>query len=139
MAKAKARQAGRTALMTDIASLVIRLVFGTLMITNHGWPKLMKLAGPGPVEFGDPIGMGTVPSIILAVFAEVLCALFVVLGLFTRFAVIPLIVTMLVAVLIVHAGDPLGKLEMGILYLAAFVSIGLTGPGKYSLDNWLLK
>jgi putative oxidoreductase len=70
----------------------------------------------------------------LATFAEVLCALLVMVGLFTRWAVVPLIITMLVAVFIANMGEPLPKIELGLLYLTAFVAIGLAGPGWYSLD-----
>ncbi len=118
----------------DLALLILRLFFGGLMLAVHGWPKWQKLFGPDPVSFADPLGLGETVSLTLAVFAECLCALLVVLGLFTRWATIPLLFTMVVAVFFVHAGDPLPKLEMGLLYLAAFLALLLLGPGQYSLD-----
>jgi putative oxidoreductase len=119
---------------SDLALLVLRVTFGSLMLINHGWGKAMKVLA-GDWSFGDPIGLGPAPSLILAAFAEALCSALVVLGLFTRWATIPLIITMLVAVFVVHIGDPLKKMEMGLLYLAAFTAIFLTGPGRYSLDE----
>ena len=118
----------------DIGLLLLRLVFGGGMILGHGWPKLMKLINENPVEFGDPIGVGPVVSLILAVFAELLCSALVMLGFLTRWAVIPLIIIMLVAIFIVHIGDPFTRMEKAILYLVPFVVLLLTGPGKLSVD-----
>lgn len=118
----------------DIGLLLLRLTFGGLMLINHGWGKMLTLFGDNPIQFADPIGIGATPSLALAVFAEVLCALLIVLGLFTRLAVIPLIVTMLVAVFVVHISDPFKKMEMAILYLIPFVVLLLNGGGRYALD-----
>ncbi len=119
---------------TDIALLLLRLTFGGLMLVNHGWGKMMNLFGDAPIEFMDFMGLGQPVSLALTVFAEFLCAALVVLGLFTRWAVIPLIITMLVAIFMVHINDPFAKMELGIIYLMAFTAIGLAGPGWYSLD-----
>jgi putative oxidoreductase len=124
---------------TDLALLLLRLTFGGLMILNHGWRKLMKFFAEGPLEFGDPIGLGAPVSLVLVTFAEVGCALLIMIGLFTRLATIPLIVTMVVAGFVVHLGDGLKEMEMALLYLIAFTALGLTGPGWYSLDAKLRK
>ncbi len=74
-------------------------------------------------------------AIFLARVAIVGCSVLILLGLGTRIAVIPLIVTMLVAVFIVHSGDPFAKQEMGLHYLLVYIMLLLTGSGKYSLDR----
>lgn len=106
------------------------------MAYSHGWGKLQKMLG-GDMSFADPLGVGEEVSLVLAVFAEVVCAILVALGLFTRAALIPLIITMMVAVFIIHADDPFGKQEFGLLYLVPYVTLFLTGPGKISLDRKL--
>jgi putative oxidoreductase len=78
-------------------------------------------------------------SLALTIFAEVLCALFIVLGLFTRLAIIPLIITMLVAIFGAGAGKPLIEAELALLYLAAFVTLLCCGPGKISIDAMINK
>ncbi len=123
----------------DIALLLLRLTFGGLMIYGHGWGKMLRLFGDGEIRFADPFGLGPVASLALAVFAEVLCAFLITIGLFTRWAVIPLIVTMLVAFLVVHIDDPFNKMEKALLYLIPYVAIWLAGPGKYSIDQLFLK
>ncbi|MGL5233588.1 MAG: DoxX family protein, partial [Empedobacter falsenii] len=117
--------------------LLIRLAAGGFMFT-HGFGKLQKLVN-GNFEFGDPIGLGSEISLGLTVFAEILCAFLVLVGLFTRLAVIPLIITMLVAVFIVHADHDFGKKELGLFYLINYLVIFLSGAGKYSLDKLILK
>ncbi len=129
----------RTNLGIDTASLLLRLTFGFLMLFNHGWGKFMRFFEDGPVKFGDPLGIGTELSLGLAVFAEVFCAGLLVLGLFTRLATIPLIITMAVAAFIVHINDPLSRMESALLYLTVYIVILLLGPGKFSLDRMIKK
>ena len=121
---------------TDLGLLFLRLAAGGLMVYAHGWGKLQRMLS-GDMGFADPIGIGQELSLVLAVFAEFVCGILVVLGLFTRAALIPLGITMLVAVFIVHADDPFGKQEFGLLYLVPYVTLFLTGPGKLSLDKQL--
>ena len=124
---------------TDLALLLLRIVFGGMMLFNHGWGKVGQLITGDPAKFVDVVGMGAPASLALASFAEFLCAALVVFGLFTRWAVVPLIVTMLVAIFIIHWDDPFQKMELAIIYLTAFSAIGLTGPGWYSADAQLRK
>lgn len=116
-----------------IGLLLLRLGFSGMML-SHGIPKLMQLL-QGNMEFGDPIGIGEPLSLILAVVAEVLCPLLIIFGIKTRLAAIPTIITMAVAAFIIHASDPIGKKELAILYLCAFMAIAILGPGRYSLDR----
>ena len=124
----------------DIALLLLRLAFGGAMIYGHGWGKFMRFFGEDPIKFADPFGIGIIPSLSLATFAEVLCAILIIFGAFTRWATIPLIVTMAVALFYVHIGDPFGRQEKALLYLVAYISLFLTGAGAYSVDaKWLKK
>jgi putative oxidoreductase len=119
----------RKELYTNLGLLALRLG-GSLMLL-HGWPKMMNYSEYA-AKFPDPIGLGPDFSLILTVFAEVFC---IALGLFTRFAAIPLIITMLVAALIVHSGDPIGDREASIGYFLLYTAIFFLGAGRYSLDN----
>lgn len=121
----------------EIGLLILRAGLGGLMLT-HGWGKLQKLVA-GNVSFADPIGIGEVPSLILAVFAEFLCALLVILGVKTRWTAIPLVVTMAVAAFVVHAADPFGRKELALLYLVGFLALVFTGGGTLSVDGLLAK
>lgn len=118
----------------DWALLLLRLMFGLGMLYGHGLRKMHRLFGADEITFADPFGIGPVASLALAVFAEVLCALLLALGLFTRWTTVPLIITMLVAVFYAHAGDPFSDKEMGLLYLTGYIALLLTGPGWFSID-----
>lgn len=118
--------------------LLARLFIGALMLV-HGIPKLEKLLSGAPIQFADPIGIGVTASLILAVFAEVFCSLLIMLGLLTRFACVPLIITMLVAIFQVHFNDSFSKQELAIHYLLVYFILFIAGSGKYSLDNMLGK
>lgn len=127
------------ALSSDsFALLVLRVVFGALMILEHGWGKLMSYAERSS-SFPDPLGVGSQMSLNLALFGEVVAPALLVVGLGTRLAAIPAAFTMAVACFVVHAGDPIGDREMSALYLAAFSAIALLGGGGLSLDAILSK
>jgi putative oxidoreductase len=104
---------------------------------THSWPKVGMLTAGEPVQFADPFGLGPTASLVLSIFAEVVCALLIVIGLATRLAAIPLIINMLVALITVHAADPFGKMELPLFYLSIFIALLFAGSGKYSVDNAL--
>ncbi|WP_321347711.1 DoxX family protein [uncultured Draconibacterium sp.] len=117
----------------DLSLLLLRLATGGFMLT-HGIPKLQRLLA-GEMQFGDPLGLGPEVSLVLAVFAEVFCSILIVLGLGTRLAVIPSIVTMAVAAFIAHGADPFGRKELALLYLVGYIVLLLSGSGKISVDR----
>jgi len=121
----------------DLGLLIFRLGISGLMLT-HGIPKLIKFFGNDPIVFGDPLGFGEVTTFTLAVIAEFLCSILIIIGLGTRIAVIPLILTMAVVALIVHVPDGFGRQELPLLYLTGYILLFITGSGKYSLDWYFL-
>jgi len=128
---------GVNPISTHMSSLILRLSAGGFMLT-HGVPKFQRLLS-GEFQFADPFGLGPGVSLGMAVFAELVCSVLLILGLGTRLATIPLIVTMAVAAFIAHGADPFGKKEMALLYLAVYLVLLLLGSGKYSFDYVLQK
>ncbi|MFK7814034.1 MAG: DoxX family protein [Maribacter sp.] len=120
-------------LKSDIGLALLRIASSAFMIT-HGFPKFQKLIA-GNFEFGDPIGIGATPTLFLAVLAEFVCPILIIVGFKTRWAAILPAITMLVAAGMVHLSDPFGKKEKALLFLVIFVTIILLGPGKYSIDR----
>ncbi|MFT6936134.1 MAG: putative oxidoreductase [Saprospiraceae bacterium] len=123
----------------DLGLLLLRITFGGLMLLNHGLGKMDKLLAGGDIKFADPIGLGMEISLQLTIFAEVICAGLLVLGLFTRLTLIPLMFTMLVAVFVMHWTDSFGDKEGALLYLIPYIILFVKGSGKYSIDNYLFK
>jgi putative oxidoreductase len=122
----------------SVAILMLRTGISLSMIYLHGWPKLSNYLD-GNVDLFDPLGIGYEFSLLLAIFAEILCSILLILGLFSRVSAIPLIITMLVAMFIVNAGQPLIVKERAFLFLMTYTFILLAGPGKYSIDARLNK
>lgn len=104
----------------------------------HGYQKLMNFAAKSST-FTDPFHIGHPVSMALVIFAEFFCAIFVVMGLFTRLACIPLIIAMTAVVFYAHHADFFGKGEHGALFLGGFIALLFTGPGKISLDRLIGK
>src|SRR5690554_1592562 len=72
-------------------SLILRFTFGTIMIP-HGWSKIQKFDQISP-EFISFMGLSPSISLSLVIFAELACSILLIIGLFTRLATIPLIIT----------------------------------------------
>lgn len=143
-------KARRYDLSSSVGLLILRLVMGGYLIT-HGWGKLQTLLAGDFDKFADPIGIGSGASLVLVVVAEVFCSAFVMLGLLTRFAAVPVVIAMAVAAIAVHGSDPWtmgggaalfnageaehwGSKEPALLYLSAFLTLVFTGAGKISID-----
>ncbi|MBD3402199.1 DoxX family membrane protein [candidate division GN15 bacterium] len=122
-----------TSPFADWGLLALRAGIGLMMAFAHGYGKFNRVLS-GDMQFGDPLGLGPGLTLILAVLAEFFCSFLIVFGLLTRVAVVPLIITMLTAVFIVHADDPFARQELGLLYLFPYILLLLTGPGRFSLD-----
>lgn len=112
---------------------MLRLAMGMLMM-SHGYEKLVHFNEKKAV-FYNFLNLGSTASLMLCIFAEFFCALFVVIGLFTRLVSIPLVIVMSVAVFSVHKMDFFDTGEKASLYLAGFLVLLLCGPGRASVDG----
>lgn len=123
-------------MLSSLGILVLRVAVGAMMLAGHGWAKLIGFTDKLAL-FPDPLGLGPGFSLTLAVFAEVVCSLCLIFGFLTRFAAVPLLVTMGVAAFVVHDGDPWSQKELALLYAVPFLTLILTGGGDFSLDAML--
>ena len=120
----------------NLALLALRLLFGGLLM----WHGVSKVAGlGGAASFPDPIGLGSTLSLYLVVFAEVACGAAVIVGAFFRLAIIPILVTMCVALFVVHRGQAFAAKELALIYLVVYALMFCTGAGELSLDNIIAK
>ncbi|QBA65603.1 DoxX family protein [Muriicola soli] len=120
-------------LQNNIGLAFLRISASAMML-SHGYPKFQKLLS-GDFEFGDPIGLGATPTLFLAIIAEFICPILVMIGFKTRWAALPTAITMAVAAFIVHAPDAFASKEKALLFLTLFVAIIFLGPGKFSIDK----
>lgn len=118
----------------DLGLLVLRVGFSAMML-SHGIPKLMSLLEGNTNVVGDPFGLGGLITSILVIIGEVIAPVLILIGLKTRLAAIPAIITMAIAAFYIHGSDPLAKKELALLYLFAFLAIALMGAGRFSVDK----
>jgi uncharacterized membrane protein YphA (DoxX/SURF4 family) len=126
--------------------IIIRMMVGGVFLSEG----LQKFLFPESVGAGRFARIGFPQAEFVASFVgsfEVLCGVLVLLGLFTRLAVIPLIIIMLTALATTKV--PI-LLESGVWKMAhesrtdfsmllASIFLLITGSGPYSLDRLLLK
>src|SRR5690606_19618738 len=91
------------ALNTDLATLLLRLIFGGMFV-YYGYMKAANYEAFASM-FQDIIGIGAKLSFNLVIFAELVCGFFILIGLLTRFSVIPVFITMIIAFFVAHAND----------------------------------
>ncbi|MEP6646583.1 MAG: DoxX family protein [Saprospiraceae bacterium] len=119
----------------DLGLFLLRAGTGVLLVP-HGIMKVNSFSEKADgfynfMHLGGRVSMG------LTIFAEVVCSILLVLGLFTRLTLIPLIITMIVAVFVINPNATLGDRESGLLYLVPYVVLFFTGPGRISMDQML--
>src|SRR5258705_9828900 len=90
----------------NLGMLVLRLGIGVLL-ASHGFDKLTHFTTIRP-QFINFMGLGQTASLSLAIFAEFFCSIFLILGLFTRFACIPILILMMVILVKVTHGNVFG-------------------------------
>lgn len=111
--------------------LALRLFFGILFF-SHGLDKMMNF---NELSYSYPsvFGFGSYMTLMLSIFCEFACSIFLIAGLLVRITVIPMIAAMAVAFFDIHDGMfPDG--ELSLIYLVLFVILYITGPGRYSFD-----
>ncbi|QOI95972.1 MAG: DoxX family protein [Flammeovirgaceae bacterium] len=125
-----------TPLYPDAGLLLLRFFSAFLMY--YGYDKLINFSEKA-AYWPDPLHVGGGVSLGLTIFAELVCPVFIILGLQMRLALVPAILNMCFAILIGHAGQPFLAREHAFSFLVPFVVLFFTGPGKYSLDAGIHK
>lgn len=111
--------------------LGLRVFFGVLFFT-HALDKMENFEQLS-YTFPNILGFGSYMSLMLIIFVEFCCSLFLVTGLMVRITVIPMMIAMAVAFFDVHDGMfPDG--ELSLIYLIMFIILYITGPGRFSID-----
>ena len=121
----------------NIAMLILRVGFAGLMIP-HGYDKLVHFEAYSE-KFVNFLGIGSSVSLALDIFAEFFCSIFLILGLFTRLATIPLIIDVAVAVVKGHDMKIFSEGEHAAIFFLVFIAILLVGPGRVSIDGMINK
>ncbi len=115
----------------SVLILALRVFFGVLFFV-HGMDKMMNFEQLSR-HFPSVLGFGSYMSLMLAIFCEFSCSIFLIAGLMQRIILIPMIISMGVAFFDVHDAI-LPEGELALIYMITFFILFLIGPGRYSLD-----
>ena len=118
----------------SVILLAVRVFFGVLFFI-HGVDKMMNFSALSE-SFPSVLGFGSYVSLMVAIFCEFCCSLFLIAGLLQRVILIPMIISMGVAFFDVHDALLPGG-ELALIYLVIFIILYFTGPGRYSIDYLL--
>ena len=111
--------------------LALRVFFGILFF-SHGLDKMINF-NELSYTYPSVLGFGSYMTLMVSIFCEFACSLFLIAGLLVRITVIPMIASMAVAFFDIHDGMfPAG--ELSLIYMNLFVILYITGPGRYSVD-----
>lgn len=119
----------------SLAILFLRVFIGIMMIP-YGWGKITDFDRYAENFFEDPIGIGHLPSLILTIFAQVICSVFLIVGFQTRISALILAFNMAVATKY-HFYDPFSVKALPILFLGIYIAVVMFGGGRYTIDRWL--
>ena len=117
----------------DIGLLFLRVSGGLFLLCVHGLPKLLDFTAQLQL-IEDPFHLGAHLTLILAIFAEVLCPLLIVAGVLARLACLPILFVLLVALLVVHPQWSVAEGQFGWLLLILFTTVLIAGPGRLALN-----
>lgn len=114
--------------------LFLRVTAALLLLQIHGLPKLLNWS----VELQrieDPFGLGPTLTLAMAVFAEVVCPLLLILGVFARLACLPVLAVLGVALVVVHPEWTLEQAQFAWLFTVLFAGLAITGPGAWAIKT----
>lgn len=122
--------------------LALRLVGAAPLFLKHGLEKVLTFSAMAD-HFPDPLHIGSVPSLVIAMLGDFVCSVLIILGLSTRWAALFAFLNVVVAWAFVHHFAFFGRLgehgELMVLYLAVLLGLFFSGAGKYSVDALLTR
>lgn len=123
----------------DLGLFVLRVWAGLLLFTQHGLEKVIHFSQMA-AHFPNPIHIGPVPSLLFAMLSDAICSLLVAFGILTRYAALVVVINLATAFTLVHhmklSRGP-GNGELPLLFLGSFLTLVITGAGRYSVDAGL--
>ena len=118
----------------DLGLLFLRISGALFLLWVHGLPKLLNYSEQLQL-IEDPFHLGATITLLLAIFAEVLCPLLIVAGVLVRLACLPILAVLLIALLVVHPEWTLFEGQFGWLLLIIFTTLLISGPGRLVLSQ----
>ncbi|OPA90285.1 DoxX family protein [Pseudomonas sp. FP597] len=118
----------------DLGLLFLRASGALFLLWVHGLPKVLNYSEQLKL-IEDPFHLGAHITLLLAIFAEVLCPVLIVAGVLVRLACLPILAVLLIAMLVVHPEWTLLEGQFGWLLLIIFTGVLIAGPGRFTLGG----
>ena len=118
----------------DLGLLFLRASGALFLLWVHGVPKVLNYNEQLQL-IEDPFHLGAHVTLLLAIFAEVLCPVLIVAGVWVRLACLPILAVLLIAMVVVHPEWTLFEGQFGWLLLILFTSVLIAGPGRFVLGQ----
>jgi putative oxidoreductase len=132
--------------IADLGPLFLRVGVGLIFLL-HGWQKFFDIGVSNYAAFIDSLGVPFADVVApVQAFVELVGGVLLILGLFTRFTVLPLIVISLGALMLVRdnigfitpsTNPPGAGAELDTAILAGELCLLFIGPGRFGLDAML--
>lgn len=122
--------------LNDVAVLFFRIAISCELIYAHGLKKIgigTALAEVVP----NPLGLPDALNQAFATAANLVMPIFIILGLMTRIATLPILAVTLTGYFILHFNDPALVKDVPLIYSLCFLLICFTGAGSFSLDHYI--
>jgi putative oxidoreductase len=120
----------------DLGLLFLRASGALFLLGVHGLPKVLNYSAQLKL-IEDPFHFGGHVTLLLAIFAEVLCPLLILAGVLVRLACLPILAVLLIAMVVVHPEWTVSEGQFGWLLLIIFTSVLIAGPGRFVIGQRL--
>jgi putative oxidoreductase len=124
-----------------LGPLLGRLAVGLLFVST-GWGKVHDIEKV--THFFEQLGIPAPGfNAVLVGYSELVCGSLLVVGLFTRLATIPVMISMIVAILTAKRSELHGLFDLvgfdEFTYLVVLAMIAILGPGDVSIDRFVVR
>lgn len=124
--------------LSNWAMLAFRILLALELFRVHGMKKFRGNNGK-PEVVPNPLGLPQPLNNLIATISDTVVPVLVILGIFTRIAVLPTIGITTVGYFMVHKNDPLEIRDVPYVYAICFLLLLATGPGSISFDQYIFK
>lgn len=123
--------------MTHLVPTTLRVLVGVMMI-YHGTPKVFE----GTSGLSEALASRGWPLSwllgVLTAYTEFAGGILLTVGFLTRPVAVAMAVLFFIITFVFHGGDPFGDKELPLLYFVLSVAIVLYGPGRVSVDQYVI-
>jgi putative oxidoreductase len=121
-----------------VCLLFFRVVVSLELMFVHGLKKV-GIGVPTPEQVPNPLHLPEIMNQGFAIASNLVFPLFVMIGLMTRLAIIPILAVTLSGYFLVHWNDSLLEKDMPFMYSISYLLLLCLGSGKYAIDYWINK